>query len=88
MNFFEIGFLCLALIYGLFLIVFLAVIIYRTIIENKTNTNLKKELKQFAFEIESYLAYHNDYDTLTKKEILIMVCEILEEKYNIKTKEI
>ena len=47
-----------------------------------------KELKQFTFDIESYLAYHNDEDTLTKKEIFIMLSEILKEKYNIETKEI
>lgn len=88
MNFFEIVFLSLALIYGIFLIGFLAVFIYNTIIENKEDKNIEKELKQFTFEIESYLAYHNDEDTLTKKEILIILSEILKEKYNIETKEI
>ena len=49
---------------------------------------IEKELKKFVFEIESYLAYHNDEDTLTKKEILIMLGEILKENYNIETKKI
>ena len=88
MNFFEIVFLCFAVIYGIFLIGFLVIFIHNTIIENKEDKNIEKELKQFVFEIESYLAYHNDENTLTKNEILIMLSEILKENYNIETKEI
>ena len=39
MNFFEIVFLCYALIYGIFLIGFLTVFIYDTIIENMEDKN-------------------------------------------------
>ncbi len=41
------------------------------------------EIKNFAFKIESYLAYDNDNDKFTKKEILELVKEILKEEYKI-----
>ena len=46
---------------------------------------IEKEIKQFVFLIESCLVYHNDDDTLTKKEILELLYEILYEEYKIKT---
>lgn len=79
-EFFEISFLCFALLYLLFLTSFLIVFISNIIIENKTNKNLKKEQKHLAFKIESYLAYNNDEDNFTKKEILEIIKEILKKE--------
>ena len=41
--------------------------------------------KQFAFYVESYLVYHDDDDKLTKKEILVLLGEILRQEYKIDT---
>ena len=41
--------------------------------------------KQFAFHVESYLVYHDDDDKLTKKEILVLLGEILRQEYKIDT---
>lgn len=51
----------------------------------KTKQARKETAKTFASHIESYLAYHNDEDTLTKNEILMLVKEILKEEYKIET---
>lgn len=45
MNFFEIVFLSLALTYGIFLIGFLAVFIYNTIMENKIYNSIIENME-------------------------------------------